>query len=477
MASYKIENTDALNAILTIDIEKADYQQAIDKELKKYRSQANLKGFRKGKAPMNLIRKMYGKGLKGQEINKLMEGQLRAYLEEHGQKTLGQPILSEENEMNLDGNDDSFSFKFEVGLAPEFEVKGLDNSIEVTAYKIKATDKQIDEEVTRLRKQFGKRSNPEGEVLENDIVELWVRELEAEDGAVKEKGLESSFTVGVDDKMNADLKAKLLSLKSGEKFNWNIRNIEVDRDEAYIKKYFLQIEEGEDMPEFYECVVDEITRHVPAELDEEFFKLAFGEDGEVADEAAMREKISGQIATYFDSQADGLMFRDFYDRIIELNELDLPDAFLKKWLTAVNEKLTAEQVEKEYDVFAKDLRWKLIRGKIADQKEIQVTEQEVLDALANEVRSYFGGQVSEDMVQSTVQRLLEQQGSNAYEQRAEGILTDKVYKSVKADLNKQEKEVTLEEFNKIIEEINAKLNPPKEEATEEEKTEAAEEVE
>ena len=450
------EDIDNLNATLTITIDQVDYKPKFDSELGKYRKQAHIKGFRKGKTPLSVVRKMYGKAVLGEVINELLQKQLFDYLTEEKIDILGQPIPSKDQEqMDLDPKDmGDFEFKFDLGIAPEFEIEGLDKKNSFQKYTIKPKKDQIETELENARKRFGERIFPEEDILENDIVKLSAKEMEGK--KAKKDGIESEFSLLVSNIGDTRLRNKVLKLKNGEIFTADINKLEKDKDEAYIRKYFLNMEEGDER-EFnkdFEFTIEEVSRVEPAELDQAFFDKMFGE-GEVKNEKEAKAKITDNIKLQYNSQSEALLYRDFQESLMEKNTLTLPDDFLKRWILATNEQANEAILEKEYDAFAKNLQWTLIKNKIAKQFEVEVSKEEVTEGLKNRIRAYFGGApgTSEELVESMVARLAEDPKQT--EQIYEELLSDKLSKAISEIVTIKEKAVDTEAFEKLIQEAQA----------------------
>ena len=242
-------------------------------------------------------------------------------------------------------------------------------------------------------------------------------------------------------------KKQLLNGKKGDTFRFDLFELEEDKDEAYVRKYFLNLSDDDEreVGREYEVTVEEVSRIVPAELNQEFFDKFFGE-GKVSSEEEAREQIREQIEKFYNGQSEALLFRDIQDKLMEINELPLPEDFLKRWMKATNEKLTDEVIEKEYGAFSKNLQWSLIRSKLVKRFDIQVGKEEVLETLKNRVRSYFGGVAPgmEHIIDSTAARLMEDE--KQVEQAYDEVLSDKLYEAIADEVNVEVNKASLEEF-------------------------------
>ncbi len=465
MPKVEQENLDNLNAVLTVTLEKSDYEPKFKAELNKYRKQANMKGFRKGKTPTSVLKKMYGKSVLADVINEMLQQQLYEYLTEQDLQILGQPLPSEDQkpqDFDLKTMQD-YVFKFDLGLAPDFEVEGADENTTFEKMAVEPSEEMVDEDLQAARKRNGEREAVEDEVRDNDMVKFEVTELEG--GAPKEEGLKSEFSILIGQNTNEELKEVLSSKKQGDTITLDLFKVEEGRDEAYIRKYYLNLEE-EDEQEFnneFEATITEVTRIAPAELNQEFFDKAFGE-GEVSSEEEARGYIREHIAKFYDSQAEALLSRDIQEKLLELNPMDFPADFLKRWMKANNEGVSEEVVEKEYENFEKNLQWSLIRNKLVKRFEIEVGQDDLVEAARRRIRQYFGGQSMpgmEQIVDSTAQRIL--QDEKQVEQLYEEVLTDRTFEVLIEKVNVEEKKVSLEEFETAVEEAQAANAPQAEE--------------
>ena len=305
-------------------------------------------------------------------------------------KSWGQPLPSDDQEaIEFDLKDlTDYEFKYDLGLAPDFEVAGLDESNTYEKLEVEVTDEMIEKALTDAQKRLGKQSNPEDDIQETDVVKFSSRELQ--DGAVKEEGVESEFSLMLD-KATEEAKELLLTKKKGDTFEYNIFQLEQDVEADFVRKYYLNLGEADadlEVGENFELTIEEVNRMTPAELDQEFFDQFFGED-KVKDEAEAREEITKVIKDSFNGSAESLFFRQVQDRLLEENQPELPHNFLKRWIMLTNENISEEQVEKEYDSFAKNLTWTLIKSKLSKQFEIKIEEEDIKNAFRLQIQSYF----------------------------------------------------------------------------------------
>ena len=453
------EETGNLTCTINITLTKDDYLPKLEAALKNYKKKANLKGFRKGRVPTNTIKKMYGNGILAEVINEKLQSTVSDYLTEEKLEILGQPLPAETEEiLDFDifslGN---FNFKFELGLAPEFEVQGMSSDTVIETYELKIEDELIDKEIDNLRSRQGERASVEGPVEAGDMIEFNAEELEED--KLKENGWASTFSILVDTIPNEELKAQILGANKGDKVRFDIYQLEQNNDEKHIRKYLLNVtDEDEDVAigNLFEGTINDITRNVPAELNQAFFDKAFGE-GTINSEEEARAKIEEGIRSYYDKQMDNLANRKFQDQLMEANPLDFPNEFLKKWLKFTNTDLQDDQLDTQFDSFIEGLKWTLIRGKIIKKFNLEVSDDEIFEAFKNRIRDYFQGYGDELVVLNTANRLMEDE--QQVDQMYRELMSSKIFEFAKETAQLSINSITTEEFNKMAVEMQQKNAP------------------
>ncbi|MBY5959895.1 trigger factor [Membranicola marinus] len=449
-------NNDDQTALIEVTVEPQDYKEDFESEIKSYQKKVNLKGFRKGKTPKSMIRKMYGSSVLTEIVTKKLQDALFEYLDSEKVDVLGQPIPSEDQEP-LDfkvGEDLSYSFKFDLGLVPDFELAGIDDSYHY--YDAVISDEVIDQQIDTLRRRGGTRESVESDFEEDDLISFNAREMEA--GEVKDNGLETTFEVMVS-MMEDEFKEKVLAAKVGDAIEFDIFKVEKDMSDEKVRKYLMNLDEEEAdqevNPEFRGEIVD-ATRLIKADLDEEFLTTAFGEEVKTEEEA--REFIKKDLKQYLDEQADSLLFQEVHDKLMEETEIDMPDAFLKRWMLHNqnedgSEPMTAEDIEQRYDdQFRESLRWQLISDKILKKYEVTVEKEEILEELGRRIQQYMPGQqLNQEVYNQILQSLAndEKQVQDAHGQ----IRTTKMFKALKVDLNLDKEEISQDDFEAKLKDI------------------------
>lgn len=456
MAKIAREEIDALNQVLTITIEKSDYENSFNKTITKYRKDSNLKGFRKGSAPLSYIKKLFGKQVLAEEINKTLQEQMAEALKDTD--IFGEPLPNESQErIDFDPNKlRDFEFKFDLGLVPEFETKGANKKTTYKGNRVRVSDKIVNEELLNARKRFGKRDIIEdGTIEDNDLVKVSAKELDGK--KVKEDGHSCEFSIPVDkaaDKLAKALKKK----KKGDTVQLNIYDVEADSTKEIIRKYVLGIDENdESVGEMFECEITEVSRVELAELDQELFDKQFGKDNVTSEQEAL-DKLRIDISKSFQMNADAILFRDIQDKLVDKNDFPLPEAFLKRWIKSSNQKpVTDEQIEREFPLFAKELRWSVIKGKLIKKFELQVSEDEIRDGFVNALKNYGGMpmDLGDEILRGYTDRLL--QDENAVRKQAEEIMGNKLFEAIKGAVKVDETEVDEKEMEEIIKAANKRL--------------------
>ena len=364
------EQIDALNAVITLEIDKSDYQGKVEEALNNYRKNASIPGFRKGHVPMGMIKKQYEKAIQADELNKLISESLNKFIEDEKLRLLGQPIPKEEgSDANFLG--DHHKFVFEIGLEPEFTV---DLSHPIDYYDIKVTDKEIDTQIEHLRGHFGTYEVSESISEKSQISGTFFNEAEQVDKfftfAAKQLG-EKAFEA---------LKGK----KVGDQLSLSTKGLFKDPHllmQALEKPHDVV----HDLDIEVTFTIEKIEDQVLADMNEEFFQKVYPD---TTTEADFREKVAKSIKEDFDHSCDVRLLDDATEMLIEKTKFDLPADFLKRWIRATSENpITEEEAAEDYKNSEKGLRYQLIEGKIVEQNNLQVSYQEIRDFTENAIRA------------------------------------------------------------------------------------------
>jgi len=443
------ENIDDLNAVLNIQVEKTDYEDKVEKILRDYRKKANIKGFRPGMVPIGLIRKMYGTAAKIEEVNKTISDSIQKYLSDEKLEILGDPLPKTSEEENIDfETQDEFNFSFELGLAPVVDLK-INKKNKVNLYEITVDEKMINDHKENYTRRFGDFKNVD-KVGEKDMVKGKIEPLDNEGNTVSEESVEDT-SVAVDLIKDEEIKKTFIEKKPGDTVDFNIRKAFPD-DNEIAGLLRIDKEKIENIRETYRITIKEISRFYPAEIDQDLFDKIYGENT-VKTEEEFNKKIEEEIAVSLKGESNYKLMQDIRNMVIEKTDLPLPEDFLKKWLLKVNENTTSEQIEKEFDSFKKDLKWQLIKNKVAKDNEIKITEEELTKEAENITRYQFQQYgmyyATDEQISNYARETLKRE--NDAKKIADNILDNKVIDALKEIINIQPKSVTAEEFNKLFE--------------------------
>jgi len=428
-------NVDALNAVITIDLAKADFAGNVENVLKDYKKNASIPGFRKGQVPMSLVKKQYGQAVLFEEVNKLLQDSLSNYLNEEKLDILGNPIPVAKD---IDWEADTLSFDFELGLAPEFEVDLAGNNI--TKYQIVADDEMIDEQVEYIQKQYGKLVSKE-KAEEGDDLRVKV--------ANAEENIENETTFNIADIRTKTNQKKFIGKKVGDEILVSTKGLFED-EHKLMNVLNIEHDRVHDLEIDVTFTIEEVSTQEKAELNQEFFDKLFGE-GKVTSEEELRNRIKEDAEKQLAQQADQKFMNDVVETLVEKTTFDLPKEFLVKWLQTVGEtELTEEQANEEYTKSEQGLRYQLIEGKIIEENEMQITFDEIKDYTSNLIKEQMAqfGQMepSEEDVTNIVSRVLSNQ--EEVKRISEELMNDKMMKLFAEKVNAQTKDVNYKDFVK-----------------------------
>ncbi|NPA67458.1 MAG: trigger factor [Chlorobi bacterium] len=446
-------NKDELNAVISLKISAEDYEPAVEKELKNYRKTAQIKGFRPGKAPLGLIKKMVGNQILMQELDKTVSENLTKYLIDEKLDILGQPLPSAEQKPIDIVNEKEYEFLFDIGLAPEVDFE-INDKIKIPYYTIKVDDKIIDEEIKRHQNQFA-TAEKSTEVKENSYLKGTVTQTD-KDGKPLENGIVSEDTlIAVDIIKDDKEKAKFIGAKLNDTVNFNIKKAFPNNTEiAGILK--IDKSEVENIDPYFNFEIKEITTYKPAEINQELFDKVYGKDA-VKSEEEYRAKIKEEIEKVYAEESDFRFAVDAKNILTEKANIKLPDEFLKKWLKATDKegKINDDILEKEYPGFSKDTQWQLIKNMIARKEGFKVSEEELREEAKKFTEAQFLqyglplSSLTEEHLQSFIDKNLErEEDRNRF---AEKVIENKVLDFVKEKVKLQKKEISSDDFKKLYE--------------------------
>lgn len=437
-----LDKHSANQASVKIKLNEADYQPKVEAKLKDYAKKANIKGFRPGKAPVSMIKKMYGTSVLVDEINDILSSSLNTYLKEQTFRILGDPLPVFEDADKIDWkNQKEFEFEYKIGFVENIDFK-LDDSLNATAYKVEMSESELEEAIANLRSQYGKMTNPEVSE-ENDFI---YGDLKSEDGS-----FEKTFSLPLSKVEKKSLK-KFVGVKKEDV-------IEMDPSKA-IKEDLAQTvgveeEEVSKLSGKFTFTVQNINRTELAEFNQEFFDKLFGPD-QVSSEEEMRSKVQEIISDNYNKEAAVYSDEQLKDKIIASAKIELPEEFLKEWLFKANEgKVTTEQVEKEYPIYAKQLTWTLISNQVAKDNDIKAEHEDVIEKTKEMIREQFAssgmGAQMEDSMDMFVDNYLKGNEGQNYMQMLTSVQNDKVLAFAKEKAGVKEETISTDKFKEMLE--------------------------
>lgn len=450
--NVSFQNIDKVSALLTVKLEKADYQEKVDKSLKTFRQKAQIPGFRKGMVPMSLVKKMYGKSVVAEEVNKLLSEKVYDYIKSNNINMLGEPMPNEEKQQVIDFDTmEDFEFVFDIALAPEFKAE-VSSSDKVDYYTIEVTDAMVDNQVKAYTQRNGKYEQVAA-YEDNDMLKGLIAELD-ENGNTKEGGIQVEGAVLMPSYMkNDEQKAIFANAKVNDVLVFN-PNTAYDGHAAEIASLLkIEKEAAAEVKSDFSFQVEEITRFVSGELNQEIFDQVFGE-GVVKTEEEFRAKIKESIAEQLVADSDYKFLIDARKMLMEkVGKLEFPDALLKRVMLLNNREKGEEFVAENYDKSIEELTWHLIKEQLVKDNEIKVEQEDVIkmakEATKGQFAQYGMMTVPEDILENYAQEMLKKK------ENADGlvgrVVEAKLATALKAKVTLNNKTVPMEEFNKMFE--------------------------
>lgn len=447
-------------ATITVTVSPDDVKDKFKNTLKDYSSKAQIKGFRKGKTPVNFIKKMYGQALLADTVNEVMQSKLDEYIKEEKLNLLGQPLPTEgQEQVDLDPNKiEEVSFQFDIATVPTVDVKPASELGTYTQYNVEMSDEAIEEEIENGRKRLGTQDVVEGKLEENDLITVKAQELDGDNP--KEEGHETTFTVLVSMIKNDDAKAKFLAASTGDTLDFDIYELDNDSNEEYVAKYLLNVADQDAAAEIGRNFRGEITeakRVTPAELNEEFFQKFTGDD-EIKDKEAAVSAIKENLKKHYDRESANLMKGKIASDLIDQHPVELPEAFMKRWIKTTAEEGKVIDVDTEYVEYAKQLQWSIIKSELMKKHNIEVDPEEIKDAARARIRSYFGGSaagIDDSMIEGIIPTLLNDQ--QQLHQLYTTVEFDKLMNALAEEVTTEEKTLNTEEFKDVVTAYNEEM--------------------
>ena len=452
--NISFEAPDKINGLMTITLEKDDYQGEVEKTLKDYRKRANVPGFRPGMTPMGLIKRQYGAAVKVDVVNKMLGEKLYEYVRENKIQMLGEPLPSDKQEtLDFEG-DAPLTFKFDIAVAPEFEAK-LSGKDKIDYYNITVDDKLIDQQVEMYQQRAGHYDKVESyDAEQRDMLKGDLRELDA-DGNVKEGGITVADAVLMPQYMKVDDQKKLFDgAKLGDIITWNPRKAYPESDVEVSSLLKIQKEDVKDHEGDFTYQITEISRYVKAEVNQQLFDQTFGE-GNVKDEKEVRQKISDMISQQFKSDSDYKFLLDIRKHMEKkVGKLEFPEALLKRVMLNNNKDKGEKFVEENFEASIKELGWHLIKEQLVAAQEIKVEDNDLKNVAKEAARAQFAqygmSNVPDEYLENYAAEMLKKRENvDGLVDRAVDV---KLTEALKGVVKLNEKDITLEDFQKMLQE-------------------------
>ncbi|MBN2596724.1 trigger factor [Labilibaculum sp.] len=443
-------NIDDLNAVIKLQIVQEDYETRVNNVLKDYRKKANINGFRAGKVPMGVIKKMYGTPVLADEINKILSEELMKYIRENDLNIMGEPLPNETEQKEINWEKDTkFEFSFDIALTPEYTLN-LSKKDKIDFFKIIVDEKMIQSGVDMHSRRFG--SNNAAEVVEEkELLKGNYAQVDA-DGKLIEEGIVSeNVAMSLEYMKDEDAKKKFIGAKKDDVVVFNpAKAFENKSDIASMLN--ISKEEAETLDSDFQFTITEITKFVNAELNQELFDKVFGE-GTVSSEEEFKNKIKEDIEKQLVNDSDYKFLIDAKAKLVKKAKIELPEAFLKRWIVSTNKDMTAEQVDTDFANYADEFKWQLIKNRLIQENDLKVSQEEVMEFAKKQAlmqfQQYGMMDVPEEYLNNYAQQMMQNQDEQRkiYERKAD----DKVVEYIKGTVKLEEKEISTEDFNKLFE--------------------------
>jgi trigger factor len=440
-------NIDELNAEIVLSFQPEDYSEQYETALLATRKNANMPGFRPGKVPMGMVKKMHGKAILAEEFNKMINEKMQGFIVENKLQVLGNPLPKEMDRNGDWENPGEFEFIFELGLAPQFEL-ALNDKEKYEYSTIKIDDDLLNKEMDNLTRRYGQLTEAEksedNDLLVGDFVQL------DENNEILEAGIMKEGTIALEYLTDDEVKAGLIGRAVGEIAVVDPSKVSRGADDM-AQMLGISIDEVGDMKSMFNFRVGEVKRMNPAELNQELFDKLFGE-GNVNSEEELRKRLGEDMTNMFKRDTDRVFMNQVTERLIETAGISLPDEFLKRWIMQSNDKpITVEQVDAEYDQYSKGLKWQLIENKIITTNELKVEDQEAIDyakgMLAAQWKQYGLPDPADDELTEQATKMMsnQEEGKRVYDM----LYDQKVMQYVKETVKLENKELSYDDFVKL----------------------------
>lgn len=449
------ENPEKVGGVLTLTVEEGDYKADVEKKLKEYRRRANMPGFRPGQVPMGLIRRQMGNSVKVDIINELLGKEMQKYITDNKLAVLGQPIAHEGDEPIDLEKDAPYVFRFDLAIEPEFELK-LNKRDKVEYFDITVDDKLIDQQVEMFSRRFGKMDDKAEsyDAEANDLLQGDLRQLDAEGNTI-EGGLTLEAAKLMPSQIKVEAQRDLFKgAKLGDIITFNPRNAHPESDGEMAALLKVEKDQLADYTGDFSFQITQISHFVPAENNEELWKAVYGQDADIKDEAAFRKTIAEGVRQQLVQDEDFKFMQDVRKHCEKkVGELTFANDILKRVMLQNNQDKGEKFVEENYDRSIKELTWHLIKNKLVEQTGVKVEEQDIREIARQSTRAQFAqygmGNIPDELIEKYADEMLKKREN--VEPLVEAAIDRKLAVALKEVVKLDTKEISLEDFNKMLE--------------------------
>lgn len=442
-----LDKKNSTEGLIKIKINEADYQPKYEEKIREASRKANIKGFRAGKVPTGIIKKMFGKSILVEEINHMLSHKLSDYIKESNLRIIGEPLPNHEKATNINwDNQKDFEFEYQIGIAEDFNYD-LSSKVKIKSYSIEVDEKGINDTISDLTKRFGKAEYPEtSEATDN----LFGGLTPAEEGGFKNETAVIDIT-----KVSKKEQSTFIGLKKGDEISFEISKI-FDKDADVATLLDVSEDVAKKAKGKYVLKIENISRVEPAAISQELFDRVFGKDT-VTDAEAFTAKVKETISQNYKRETDYFLDHNIEDYFLKNTKLNLPEGFLKNWLKATSEgKVTDDVLTKEFDAYTRSLKWDLIKNKIAEDAKISVETEEVKVRAKEVILSQFGGAAFAeqlgDKLDGIADNYLSHENGQNFMRLYNQLRNDKIMKHIRENITVDDKPVSVDEFKKIVQE-------------------------
>lgn len=442
-----LDKKSTTDGLIKITLSESDYQPKVEEKIKSYARKANIKGFRQGKVPTGVIKKMFGKSILVEEVNHILSHSVSDYIKDNKLRILGDPLPNQEKANQIDWDiQKDFEFEFQIGMVDDFKYD-LSSKVKLKSYSIEVDQKVIDDTISDLTKRFGEVTHPETSDVTDNL-----------HGQVVEEGSESPIGAHLElSKLNKKAQALFIGKKKDDVVEFDIRKV-FEGDEEVGDFLGLSKDDAKSKKGKYSFTITSISRVAPASLNQELFDRVFGKDA-VKSEEEFITKVKETIAGNYQRETDHLLEHEIQHHFVDNTKIDMPDEFLKTWLkNSGGEKITDDVLSKEFTQYKDSLKWDLIKNKIAEDLKITVEAAEVKEKAKQMFLEQFGGQAFAaqlgDKLDAIADNYLSDQEGKNFMRLYDQLRSEKIMKAIRETISISEKPVSLDEFRKIVEKHN-----------------------